>query len=146
MRLANRPSSAPLRCLTRWMFFLAPLSMAWAEDDVIGRSSAPLVAEHLVSVSAGYSQSEQSAAAVTSVITAEQIKNMGAQNLYDILQTIPGFFLGQNTIQIEPILSVRGFKSSFNHKHIGAFGWNPANRAGDRRPDGGVGKNTARFN
>lgn len=93
---------------------LAPLSVAWAEDEVMGRTSSALAADHLVSVSSGYSQSEQSAPAVTTIITAEQIKAIGAQDLYDILRTVPGFFFGQNTIQIEPIISVRGFKSSFN--------------------------------
>jgi iron complex outermembrane receptor protein len=87
-----------------------------AQEDAFGPTptESDLVAENIVSVASGHSQSVQSAPGVTSIITARQIKNMGARNLYDVLRTIPGFFLGENTIQIEPIISVRGFKSSFN--------------------------------
>ena len=67
-----------------------------------------------MSVASGYSQPIRTAPAVTTVITAQQIKDIGARDLYDVLRTVPGFFLGENTIQTEPIISVRGFKSAFN--------------------------------
>ena len=86
-----------------------------AQDNIFGPypTEREVVADN-VSIASGYSQSIQSAPAVTSVITAEQIKNMGARDLYDVLQTVPGFFLAQNIAGIEPIIVVRGFWSSFN--------------------------------
>lgn len=70
--------------------------------------------DQLVSIASGYTQLEKTAPAVTSVITARQIKEMGAHDLFDILRTIPGFFLGRSAIGVEPIVAVRGFSSSFN--------------------------------
>ncbi len=90
-------------------------SVSMAQEDVFGPypTQRESVAEN-VSVVSGYSQSIQSAPAVASVITAQQIKDLGARDLYDVLRTVPGFFLGQNTSGIEPIITVRGFTSSFN--------------------------------
>lgn len=90
-------------------------SVGVAQDDVFGPypTQRESVAEN-VSVVSGYSQPIQIAPAVTSVVTAQQIKDMGARDLYDVLRTVPGFFLGQNTSGIEPIVTVRGFTSSFN--------------------------------
>jgi len=90
-------------------------SIGVAQDDVFGPypTQRESVAEN-VSVVSGYSQSVQSAPAVTSVITAQQIEDMGARDLYDVLRAVPGFFLGQNTSGIEPIVTVRGFASSYN--------------------------------
>ena len=68
----------------------------------------------MVSVATGHAQRVETAPAVISVITADQIKALGAHDLFDVLRTVPGFFLGENTIQVEPIISVRGFKSSYN--------------------------------
>jgi outer membrane receptor for ferrienterochelin and colicin len=87
-------------------------SVSMAQDNVFGPypTQRESVAEN-VSVVSGYSQSIQSAPAVTTVVTAQQIKDIGARDLYDVLRTVPGFFLGQNTSGIEPIITVRGFTS-----------------------------------
>lgn len=88
-----------------------------AEENVFGQTlgQPELLDEQLTSVAAGHSQPIQAAPAVVSVITASQISRMGARDLYDVLRTVPGFFAGKNVgNSIEPTLSVRGFKSSFN--------------------------------
>ena len=90
---------------------------AWsAEEYVFGPTldQKDQVADVLVSVATGHAQRVETAPAVISVITADQIKALGAHDLFDVLRTVPGFFLGENTIQVEPIISVRGFKSSYN--------------------------------
>ena len=94
---------------------MASISICKAQDPIFGPypTEREAVADN-VSVASGYRQSLQSAPAVTSVITAEQIKNTGARDLYDVLRTVPGFFLAQNVSGIEPIIVVRGFWSSFN--------------------------------
>ncbi len=97
---------------------VASFSVAMAEDgdDHFGprATKSEDVADNIVSVASGHDQPMRSAPAVTTVITARQIEDMGARDLYDVLRTVPGFFLGRNTVQVEPILSVRGFKSTFN--------------------------------
>jgi len=72
------------------------------------------IAAQLVSVGTDRRQSEKTAPAVTSVVTARQIREMGARDLFDVLRTIPGFFLGQTAFGIDSMISVRGFTSSFN--------------------------------
>ncbi len=52
--------------------------------------------------------------AVVTVITAEEIKNMGARNLLDILKTIPGFNIIQDTN--EHLVALRGIYASTNQK------------------------------
>lgn len=99
-----------------WFCLTTTVASAEEGDPYFGPHSITRedVAENIVSVASGYSQPIRTAPAVTTVITAQQIKDIGARDLWDVLKTVPGFFLGENTIQIEPIISVRGFKSSFN--------------------------------
>jgi iron complex outermembrane receptor protein len=101
-----------------WFYLATTFSVAMAEDgdDYFGprATKSEDVADNIVSVASGYDQPMRSAPAVTTVVTAQQIKDIGARDLYDVLRTVPGFFLGKNTFQVEPVISVRGFKSSFN--------------------------------
>lgn len=60
-------------------------------QEPIPRTSDLFVADEVVSIASGHSQGEQTAPAVTSVITAQQIKDTGARNIYDVLRTVPGF-------------------------------------------------------
>ncbi len=107
----------PLSPLTlSWFYFVIPVASAGDSDDFFGPHSITRedVADNIVSVASGYDQPIRTAPAVATVVTAQQIKDIGARDLYDVLRTVPGFFLGENTIQTEPIISVRGFKSAFN--------------------------------
>ena len=67
-----------------------------------------------VSIATSYSQPIQAAPAVTTVITAQQIRETGARNLIEILEFVPGFFIGHIAVTTEPVIGVRGFTSSFN--------------------------------
>ena len=67
-----------------------------------------------VSIATGRSQSLQTAPAVASVITAEQIRDTGARDLIDILRLVPGFYLGRTANPFDPVVAVRGFSSSYN--------------------------------
>lgn len=100
------------------VLFLALIAPAASEadEDPFGRSTfqSERVADNVVSIATGHAQSSQKAPASTSVITAQQIESMGAQDLFDILRTVPGFYLNQNTYQLNPIISVRGFRSTSN--------------------------------
>ncbi len=67
-----------------------------------------------VSIATGRSQSLQTAPAVASVITAEQIRDTGARDLIDVLRLVPGFYLGRTANPFDPVVAVRGFSSSYN--------------------------------
>ena len=67
-----------------------------------------------VSIATGRPQSVQTAPAVASVITAEDIRNTGARDLVDILKLVPGIYIGQTANAFGPAVAVRGFTSAFN--------------------------------
>jgi iron complex outermembrane receptor protein len=54
------------------------------------------------------------APAINSVITAQEIRNMGARNLFDVLDKIPGFSTSWN--QIKGIINVRGVQTDYAEK------------------------------
>jgi outer membrane cobalamin receptor len=54
------------------------------------------------------------APAINSVITAEEIRNMGARNVFDVLDKIPGFSTSWN--QIKGIVNVRGVQTDHAEK------------------------------
>ena len=80
-------------------------------ESIVG--SVETVADN-VSIATGYSESIQTAPAVTTVVTAQQIRDSGARDLIDILAFVPGFFVGRTAHSVEPVIAVRGFTSSFN--------------------------------
>lgn len=85
-------------------------TLAWDAsqfEKIIGPAEA-------VTIATGRSQSIQTAPAVASVITAEEIRNSGARDLVDILKRVPGFYIGQAANPFGPALAVRGFTSAFN--------------------------------
>ncbi|MBI5555636.1 MAG: TonB-dependent receptor [Elusimicrobia bacterium] len=56
------------------------------------------------------------AAGVVTIITAEQIKQMGARNLMDVLRTVPGFAILQDSN--EHLAVLRGIYASTNQKFL----------------------------
>lgn len=55
--------------------------------------------------------------AVASVITAEQIRAMGATHLDDILESVPGLHISPSQVKpLDPIYSVRGIHSQVNNQ------------------------------
>lgn len=67
-----------------------------------------------VSIATSRPQPIRLAPAVTTVITAEDIRDTGARDLIDILRQVPGFHIGWRTNQWDPVFAVRGFNSPFN--------------------------------
>ena len=56
------------------------------------------------------------APAIATVITAKEIRNMGARNLFDILRRIPGIGVSTADISLFPSLEVRGIKTDKSEK------------------------------
>jgi len=67
-----------------------------------------------VSIATGTEQSISRVPAVTTVITAQEIKAMGATNLDQILETVPGLHVARSNIGYNPIYTFRGIYSDFN--------------------------------
>ncbi len=63
-----------------------------------------------------HKQRHREAPAIASVITAEQIRNMGARNLLDILKIVPGIGVSMNTGYNVMGIESRGTKSIYSEK------------------------------
>jgi iron complex outermembrane receptor protein len=69
--------------------------------------------EDMVSLATGKQQPIAVAPAVTTVITSEDIKEIGATSLGEVLETVPGLHVGLNQFY-NPIFTIRGIASQFN--------------------------------
>lgn len=70
--------------------------------------------EEIISIATGATQPISRAPAVASVITASQIKDMGAINLDQVLETVPGLHIAVSTRGYNPIYTIRGIYSETN--------------------------------
>lgn len=70
--------------------------------------------EEMISIATGGEQSLTRAPAVATVITAKDIEAMGAQNLDQVLETVPGLHVSISSIRFSPIYSIRGIYTSSN--------------------------------
>lgn len=70
--------------------------------------------EELVSLATGTAQPISKAPAVASVITAADIKEIGARDIDDVLETVPGLHVSRSTIGNNPIYTFRGIYSGEN--------------------------------
>lgn len=69
--------------------------------------------EDFISIAIGESQPIAKAPAVASVITAEEIGKLGAKDIDQILEAIPGLHVTLSTIY-NPLFNIRGIDSAFN--------------------------------
>lgn len=66
-----------------------------------------------VAVATGFAQPLTQAPAVASVITAEEIEEMGATDLDEVLETVPGLHVGLSTARgLDPVYGIRGIQAS----------------------------------
>ena len=67
-----------------------------------------------VRIATGARQSLRSAPAVATVITAEDIANMGATDLDEVLETVPGIHVSHSANGYTPLYVIRGIYSQLN--------------------------------
>jgi iron complex outermembrane receptor protein len=79
------------------------------ELDLLGSYGS----EELVSIAAGYQQPITKAPGIATVITAQDIKSIGARDLNEVLETVPGLHVTKSTTY-SPIFVMRGIYSEFN--------------------------------
>lgn len=70
--------------------------------------------ERVLSIATGREQSVSRAPAVASVITAEDIARIGARDLNEVLETVPGLHVSVSPVGYNPIYTIRGIYSEFN--------------------------------
>ena len=80
------------------------------EEELIGIYGS----EEFISIATGYKQTVSAAPAVASVISAADIKEMGASDIDDVLESIPGLHVSRSTQSYFPIYTFRGIYSNFN--------------------------------
>lgn len=67
-----------------------------------------------VSIATGAPQTLRRAPAVATVITAQDIAAMGATDLDEVLETVPGLHVGRSNVAYSPLYQIRGVASDFN--------------------------------
>ncbi len=60
----------------------------------------------------------QEAPSIVSVITADEIRNMGARNITDVLRTVPGFDMTLSSNSAAYQMNIRGMRSSAQNDKI----------------------------
>ena len=70
--------------------------------------------EEFLSIATGQKQLISRAPAVATVITAEQIAAMGANNLDEVLNTVPGLHVSLSSTYLSGIYSIRGIHTDKN--------------------------------
>ena len=89
-------------------FFLSTTALADEELEMLYAS------EGMISLPTGADQPLSRAPAVASVITAEDIAAIGAVDIDDVLETIPGIHVGRSPRSNLPIFTIRGIFSNNN--------------------------------
>ncbi len=70
--------------------------------------------EDFVSIATGRKQPIAKAPAVASVLTQKDIREIGARDITDILETVPGLHVSRRAAGYSPIFVIRGIHSEFN--------------------------------
>lgn len=82
-----------------------------------------------VSIATGSEQSISRAPAVASVITVQDIQAMGATNMDQVLESVPGLHVSHSGLYNEPIYSFRGITSVYNPQTLMLVNGIPINDA-----------------
>ncbi len=70
--------------------------------------------EDMIRIATGQEQLIYAAPAVASVITAKEIANIGATDIDEALETVPGLHVARDSLGYNPIYTFRGIYSKFN--------------------------------
>ena len=70
--------------------------------------------EDMISIATGHRQPVSRAPSVATVITAEDIKALGATELSEVLETVPGLHVSRRAVGYNPKFLIRGIETEFN--------------------------------
>ena len=95
-----------------WLISISYFSPGVAStEDFMDKSLDELGAIPVTTIATGTSKPIFQSAAVTSVITAEQIKSMGATELHEVLETVPGVHASLQENNYDYNYSMRGIRN-----------------------------------
>ncbi|MEH6466427.1 MAG: TonB-dependent receptor [Porticoccus sp.] len=98
------------------VLLLSPLA-SWA-DEASDASEMELMSlyggEEFISIATGSEQPIHKAPAVASVVTEKQIEQMGATDIDEVLETIPGLHVARDAAGYNPIYTFRGIYAGYN--------------------------------
>ena len=107
-----------MSCISRIIvLFLLAVINATSLADILSEEEDLSLAfgdEDFISIATGNRQLLTRAPAVASVITAEDIKVIGATDLDQVLETVPGLHVSRSTRGYNPIYTIRGIYSETN--------------------------------
>ena len=104
-----------MKVFLSWFFVVMP-AVAFSEPQISDPDLDGLAIygdEDFISIATGISQPIAKAPAVASVITALDIKRLGATDIDQVLETVPGLHIARSTIY-NPLYNFRGIHSDFN--------------------------------
>ncbi len=88
--------------------------IAWALDEDELDIADAYGGEQYISIATGGEKLLRLAPAVASVITANDIRQMGATELNQVLETVPGLHVSASTTNFNPVFTIRGIHTDFN--------------------------------
>ncbi len=91
--------------------FIVPLSYADIEEEALIELYGD---EQIISIATGKAQPISKAPAVATVITADDIREMGATNIDEALEAVPGLHVSRDRISYNPVYTFRGIFSTEN--------------------------------
>lgn len=98
--------------------FLIVASLIAIADEPVVDSDLELMSlyggEEFISIATGVTQPIAKAPAVASVVTAEEIEKIGARDIDDVLETIPGLHVAKDSTGYNPIYTFRGIYAGLN--------------------------------
>lgn len=119
---APRVPSAPqlmraLAGMLLWQALSAPLAVQAQTDRPSGEEDELALSfgdNATISIATGAQQPLRRAPAVATVITAQDIKAMGATDLNDVMETVPGVHVSRSPVAYTPLYQFRGISSDYN--------------------------------
>ncbi len=97
-------------CSTSFAFQLAELQTETAEDLLLFFEEEELI------IATRHKTTVRKAPAIATVITAKEIRNMGARNLLDILRKIPGIGVSIADVPVYESIEIRGIRTTLSDK------------------------------
>lgn len=93
-------------------------SMAAQLDDLLNMDLEELMEVKIVTIATGAKQTLTQAPAVATVITADDIEAIGATDLDEVLETVPGLHVARSQFGYDPIYTIRGIGFNIANPHV----------------------------
>lgn len=103
--------------LLLWQSLSTPLAVQAQVDRPSGEEDELALSfgdNATVSIATGTQQPLRRAPAVATVITAQDIKALGATDLNDVMETVPGVHVSRSPVAYTPLYQFRGISSDYN--------------------------------